>query len=96
MSETGYGGACVGQYEKLLLGILNGHNDNNIKFADLQKVLEVNDFQVRIRGDHFIYTRNGIEEIINIQPQGNKAKGYQVKQVRGLLVKYRLEGKADV
>lgn len=86
----------MGQYEKLLLGILNGHNDNNIKFADLQKVLEVNDFQVRIRGDHFIYTRNGIEEIINIQPQGNKAKGYQVKQVRGLLVKYRLEGKADV
>ncbi len=32
-----------------------------------------------------------IEEIINIQPQSNnKAKPYQVKQVRNLILKYKL------
>jgi len=30
----------------------------------------------------------GFDEIINIQPNGNKAKAYQVKQVREIIVKY--------
>jgi hypothetical protein len=30
------------------------------------------------------------DQIINIQPIGNKAKAYQVKQVRGILVKYQM------
>lgn len=30
-------------------------------------------------------------ERINIQPKGNKAKPYQVKQVRELIKKYKLE-----
>ena len=32
-----------------------------------------------------------IDEIINIQPDGNKAKPYQVKQVRNIILKYGLE-----
>ena len=31
-------------------------------------------------------------EIINLQPIGNKAKAYQVKQVRNLIVKYKFAG----
>jgi hypothetical protein len=32
-------------------------------------------------------------EIINIQPDGSKAKPYQVKQIREIIVKYKLEEK---
>jgi len=33
---------------------------------------------------------NGIEEILNLQPKGAMAKAYQVKQVRQLILRYRL------
>lgn len=82
----------MSQYEKLLLSILSGTQDRNILFADLRVVLDRLDFQCRIKGDHFIYTKDGIEEIINLQPVGNKAKPYQVKQVRNIILKYQLGG----
>lgn len=82
----------MSQHEKLLASILSGTKDSNILFVDLQSVLERLGFQCRIKGDHFIYTKDGIEEIINIQPNGNKAKPYQVKQVRNLILRYRLGG----
>lgn len=82
----------MSQYEKLLLSILSGTQDRNILFADLQTVLDRLGFQCRIKGDHFIYTKEGVEEIINIQPVGNKAKPYQVKQVRNIILKYQLGG----
>ena len=82
----------MSQYEKLLLRILCGTQDSNITFSDLQKVLTILGFVVRIKGDHFIYTRDDIAEIINIQPKGTKAKPYQVKQVRNLILKYQLGG----
>jgi hypothetical protein len=48
-------------------------------------------FQERIKGDHHIFTRSDVVEIINIQPLSNgKAKAYQVKQVRNIILKYRL------
>lgn len=77
--------------EKLIQSIMSGTQDRNIKFSDLQKILDVLGFQCRIKGDHFIYWKDGIEEIINIQPDGNKAKPYQVKQIRGIILKYQLE-----
>jgi hypothetical protein len=48
-------------------------------------------FQVRVHGDHFIFTKAGIIEIINIQPINAMVKPYQVKQVRNLLRTYRLD-----
>lgn len=77
--------------EKLIQSIMAGTNDRNIKFKDLQKILEVLGFQCRIKGDHFIYWKEGIEEIINIQPDRNMAKPYQVKQIRNLILKYQME-----
>jgi len=47
-------------------------------------------FEERIKGDHFIFTMNGVEEIINLQPNMDKAKAYQVRQVRNIIVKYHL------
>jgi hypothetical protein len=41
-------------------------------------------------GSHRIFYKEGIEEIINIQPNGSKAKPYQVKQVRLIILKYKL------
>lgn len=86
----------MGQNEKLLMKILCGSQDKSVQFSELQKILTLLGFAVRIKGDHFIYTRDGVEEIINIQPVGSKAKPYQVKQVRGVILKYKLGGNADV
>lgn len=82
----------MSQYEKLLFSILSGTQDKNILFADLQSVLDRMGFQCRIRGDHFIYTMDGVEEIINIQPAGKQAKPYQVKQIRQIILNYQLGG----
>lgn len=82
----------MSQYEKLLLSILSGTRDKGILFTDLRAVLDRLGFQCRIKGDHFIYTKDGLEEIINIQPVGNQAKPYQVKQVRNVILKYQLGG----
>ena len=82
----------MSQYEKLLLSILSGTKDTSILFADLRAVLDRLGFQCRIKGDHFIYTKDGVEEIVNIQPVGNRAKPYQVKQVRNIILRYQLGG----
>lgn len=37
-----------------------------------------------------IFTKNGIDEILNLQPLGSKSKAYQVKQVRNIILKYQL------
>lgn len=86
----------MSQYEKLLLSILSGVKDNNTLFADLRTILDRLGFECRIKGDHFIYTKDGVDEIINIQPVGNKAKPYQVKQVRNIILQYQLGGEIGV
>ena len=82
----------MSQYQKALLALLSGTHDTNLSFADLQMILDQLGFQCRIRGDHFIYTKDGVEEIINLQPKGSQAKPYQVKQVRQIILKYQLGG----
>ena len=77
--------------DKILFEVLSGTKDKNIRFSELQKLLETLGFQCRIKGDHFIYFKNGVDEIINLQPDGNKAKAYKVRQVRNLILKYKLE-----
>ena len=47
-------------------------------------------FDERIRGSHHIFTREGVEEILNIQPKATNAKPYQVRQVRNVILKYKL------
>ncbi len=76
--------------EKLLLKVLSGTKDKDIAFAELCRLLNELGFQCRIKGDHHIFYRDAVEEILNLQPIGKVAKPYQVKQVRGVIVKYRL------
>lgn len=73
----------------IINAILSGEQDKNISFADLQKAVTYFGFGlVRVRGDHFIYSHKDIPEIVNIQPLKGKAKPYQVKQVRQIILMY--------
>ena len=80
----------------MLIKILSGTKDKDIDFDDLCKVLQIYAFKERINGSHHVFYKDGIEEIINLQPLGSKAKPYQVKQVRKIVLKYKLGGDLDV
>lgn len=81
----------MGKHEKVLEKILRGASDANIAFRDLRNLLLKLRFEERIRGSHHIYRMKGVEERINLQEAGNKAKPYQVRQVRKILLKYHLD-----
>jgi len=81
----------MGKFDNLLIRILTGSFDASISFVDLCQLLMKFGFNERIKGDHNIFSKNEILEIINIQPAGSKAKAYQVKQVRNLIQKYKLK-----
>lgn len=80
----------MGKQQKLLLQILSGTSDANISFDGLCGLLKHLGFDERIRSSHHIFTKDNIEEILNLQPKGAKAKPYQVKQVRNVILKYKL------
>lgn len=82
----------MGSRDKVLEAILRGNSDSNIAFRDLCGLLNRLAFHERVRGSHHIFARDDVEEILNLQPRGSMAKPYQVKQVRGVILKYRLAG----
>jgi hypothetical protein len=82
------------QGKKLIRRILAGRADANIPFSDLSRLLKQMGFAERICGGHHIFTKDGVAEILNLQPKGSLAKPYQVRQVREIIVKYQL-GEAD-
>jgi predicted RNA binding protein YcfA (HicA-like mRNA interferase family) len=82
----------MSKLDKILEKILRGTSDANINFEDLRQLLNSLGFDERIRGSHHIYTKTKAIEIINLQPKGSKAKPYQVKQIRNLILKYKLAG----
>jgi hypothetical protein len=76
--------------DRVVEKIMSGASDANVTFDELRRVLIAKSFDERIRGDHHIFTKDSVEEIINLQPLGGMAKAYQVKQVRALLARYKL------
>lgn len=85
----------MGKIEKVIEKILRGTSDKNISFNDLCQILHHCGFEERIKGSHHIFFKEGIDEILNLQPKESKAKPYQVKQVRDVIVKYGLVGDED-
>jgi hypothetical protein len=83
------------KFEKLLAQILYGASDANIPFSQLCVLLKNLGFSERIRGSHHIFYKEGVQEILNLQDKGGKAKPYQVKQVRNVIVKYKLGANND-
>ena len=80
----------MSKLEKILFLVLQGTSDNNIRFRDLKSLILALGFDERIKGSHHIYTKEGIVEILNLQPSGSKSKPYQVKQIRQVILKYKL------
>jgi hypothetical protein len=80
----------MGRYDKLIFQVLSGTSDASIAFSDLINLLQYLGFEMRIKGSHHIFRKAGVEEKPNLQKEGNKAKPYQVKQVRNIILKYKL------
>jgi len=77
--------------KKTLEKVLSGLADKNIRFSDLLNLVKGFGFSERIKGDHHIFYKEGIDEILNLQPlRDGKAKAYQVKQVREIIFRYKL------
>ncbi|MEH1939466.1 MAG: type II toxin-antitoxin system HicA family toxin [Nostoc sp.] len=86
----------MSQQDKLLDKILSGTSDTDIPFAQLWQLLYTLGFDERIRGDHRIFIKADVEEILNLQQKRGKAKRYQIKQVRAVILKYKLGSKNNV
>jgi hypothetical protein len=81
-----------GKIRKAVVPNLRGTSDANIAFDDLCQLLLRLGFEERKRGSHHIFRKAGIEEKINLQRDDGKAKAYQVRQVRAVILKYKLGG----
>ena len=83
----------MAKLNKLIEQILLGRSDANIGFDELRNVLLGLGFSERTRGSHHIFSHPGVEELINLQRDGSKAKPYQVRQIRAIILRYRLGAK---
>lgn len=84
----------MAKHLELLDKILRGTSDANIDFDDLRRLLVHLGFEERVRGSHHLFRKSGVEERINLQRDGRHAKVYQVRQVRVVILRYRLGGDA--
>ncbi len=76
---------------KLRQRILEGRSESNIRFDELRALLLRLGFVERVRGSHHIFRKEGVNERLNLQREGSNAKPYQVRQVRQVILKYKLE-----
>jgi hypothetical protein len=75
--------------EKLLLGA----SDANLDFENVCTMLRHLGFSERKSGgSHRIFHKEGVVEIINLQPRGREGKPYQMKQFAIFMLKYGLTG----
>ena len=84
----------MSKHDELRLRILQGKSDANIRFDDLCQLLHWLGFEERVRGSHHIFRKQSVEARINLQHDGSKAKVYQVRQVRHIMLTYGLEGES--
>jgi predicted RNA binding protein YcfA (HicA-like mRNA interferase family) len=77
--------------KKIYNSVISGKSDNNINYADFQSLIVALGFTYqRNNGSHTMYYHSDIREFMNIQKQGSKAKGYQVKQLRDIILTHGL------
>ena len=80
----------MGKWDKLLERVLRGTSDASIPFDDLCGLLERLGFERRTRGSHNVFRREGIMDRPNLQRSCSNAKVYQVRQVRDIILRYKL------
>ncbi len=81
--------------KKTLDRVLRGTSDANIRFSDLTTLLLTLGFEERIKGSHHIFTLGDRAAALNLQPSGSKAKAYQVRQVRRIIIEHGLANDED-
>lgn len=70
---------------------MSGKSDNNINFNDFRNLIVDLGFDfIRQNGSHIQYFNREINTFMNIQNDGSKAKGYEVRQLRKIIQKYSL------
>lgn len=82
----------MGRIDRVLERVLSGASDADIRFSDLCGLLTHLGFKERTRGSHHLFWKEGVAEILNLQPKVGKAKPYQVKQLRHVILKYKFGG----
>ena len=80
----------MSKQQKTLFAVLHGKADANIGFSEICALLTWLGFHQRVRGSHHIFWKSDVVEILNLQPKKGKAKPYQAKQVRQVIIKYHL------
>ena len=63
----------MGKFEKLYEHILMRISDANVPFETFCGLLKRLGFHERIKGGHHIFTKDGVEEILNLQPKNGKS-----------------------
>ncbi len=80
---------------KLLGRVLGGRSDASIRFDELRGLLRSLGFAERVLGNHHIFRKDGVAEKLSLQRDDGHAKAYQVRQVRGVMLKYNLGDDLD-
>ena len=63
----------------------------NLRFSEALQLAEAFGFHhVRTSGSHYILSRPGVPQLVNLQNVGGKAKGYQIRQLLKLVEKHNL------
>ena len=81
----------MNRHKQLRETVLSGRADAGIRFDDLRGLLRNLGFTERVRGSHHIFRREGVAERINLQRDNSHAKPYQVRQIRRVILKHKLE-----
>ena len=77
--------------EKTKAALLESAKDYSHRFADVVQFLEATGWRQRIKGSHHIFTRPGVPVLLNLQTEkSGKAKAYQIRQVRQVLLQFKL------
>lgn len=80
--------------DKIFQKLISG--SKNITYAELLLIIEAFGFiEVRSKGSHHLFKKEGIEEFINIQNVDGKAKPYQIKQFLSIVEKYNILMEAE-
>jgi predicted RNA binding protein YcfA (HicA-like mRNA interferase family) len=77
--------------QKIYNDVKSGNSDNNIRFSDFRNLILDLGFSFKgQKGSHVSYYNSSINERMTIQNDGSKAKGYQVRQLRNIIIKHGL------
>jgi predicted RNA binding protein YcfA (HicA-like mRNA interferase family) len=73
---------------KLLQKVLSG---SEVRFNELVTLVEAFGFRLsRVKGSHHIFVHPRVQELVNLQNVGGKAKPYQIRQFLRLVERYNL------